>query len=112
MLRKIKATTGQVPLRCCCGLPARTALLRMIIGVTDRIGQKRLKKYHGGELAVALTMYASSIAGVVQADNEVGWHRWLETLINAFHTNAEKAREHARRTTDGVDICSGRSRNR
>lgn len=80
------------------------------MGVTDRIGQKRLKKYHGGELAVALTIYASAMAGVVQADNEVGWHRWLETLLNAFHANAEKAREYTKRSYDGVDVCSGRSR--
>jgi hypothetical protein len=84
----------------------------MVMGVTDRIGQKRLKKYHGGELAVALTIYASTITGIVSAGNEVGWHRWLETLLNAFHANAEKAREHAKRSYDGVDVCSGRSRKR
>lgn len=87
-------------------------MLRMVMGVTDRIGQKRLKKYHGGELAVALTIYASTLVGIVSADNEVGWHRWLETLLNAFHANAESARGHARRTTNGVDVCSGRARHK
>jgi hypothetical protein len=82
----------------------------MVMGVTDRIPRKRLKKYHGGELAIALTLYASTLAGIVQADNEVGWHRWLETLLNAFHSNAERAREYAKRSYDGVNVCSGRSR--
>jgi hypothetical protein len=77
---------------------------------TDRIDRKRLEKYHGGELAIALMVYASTMAGVVQADNEVGWRRWLATLLNAFIESAEKARAFAKERYGGIDVCSGRAR--
>lgn len=74
------------------------------MGVTDRLPKDKIKRYHGGELAIALTLYASTLAGIVQADNEVGWHRWLETLLNAFYFNAEKARGWSKKKF-GVNVC-------